>query len=762
MKPKTFLLYLLLTTLLPSNVAAVYDTLSIDITPTANNVQFCFNPNYSLFGHTYLAAQIGNNFFFLSQTTDKGPPNLHPWLPGSEPPIFAEGGSKAVCLGPFPKTSLQGLSVYAGVGVTLEKLLNTGNYAKIFDGFVPLPQPAKAWTVMVYMVGSSLESGSNHWASKDILEMLRGTNQTSADAINVVATTGGSQRYGWNTVKRLFIHNGQQDVLADLGQQSMAIPQTLSDFVQYAQTNFPAQHYALILWDHGGGAGGYGPDESNAGKGHIMSLTELSQAYQTIRQHTDKPLDIVVYDACLMSSIEVAEITSTVAKVMAGSAESEPPHGLNYEHLLTTMTNNPPEDGISFGKVAKTGYFQQSQAQKTTNTYQITYSVLDLTQLPQLWETFGQFATELNKVFTDSSVLTTEMLSRGIIRAPGYPDKNAGKLPSLDKDIRGYKNIRIDLYNVLQTVSPDEEFQQLKSSAEALQTSLQQLVVDYEANDKVTNIDPEAGRISIDIGSEKSYLSVLPAAYTQLSEALDIYNQKRKADTSKVKGEFVCPGGLICADAKWWNLSADEVINIDGYYGQQAEQGVAVYLIKPLYRYQPLAQTLEIGVNGQEACQYQLCVSDTECSNLTVTESQGLWLADVVYNDLPAILTLCQEDNATWKACSVLPQQDSVWGRDGPLAAGDTVTPTVLHLQDGELTQQPSPSLVVGETVPVVKQVCDMPKAVITASYFGNNYKPQFERLCDKGDCVCKENDKNESCITTANQFRAGVRIEVR
>jgi hypothetical protein len=764
MKSKTFLLYLLLTTLLPINVAAVYDTLSIDITPTANDVQFCFKPDYSLYGHTYLAAQISNNLFFLSPTTDKGPPNLNPWLPGSEPPIFAEGRSKSVCLGPFPKASLQGLSVYAGVGVTLKDLLKTGNYAKIFDGFPALPQPTKDWTVMVYLVGSNLESGPNHWASKDILEMLRGTQQATTDAVNVVVTTGGSKRYGWNTVKRLFIHNGQQYVLEDLGKQSMATPPTLSDFVQYAQTNFPAQHYALILWDHGGGTGGYGNDQSDAGKNHTMSLTELSQAYQTIRQRADKPLDILVYDACLMSSIEVAEITSTVAKVMAGSAESEPGHGLNYEHLLTTMTNNPPEDGITFGKVAKTGYFQQSQAQKTFNTSQITYSVLDLTQLPQLWETFGQFATELKTVFTDSSFLTTEMLSRGIIRAPGYPVKDTGKLPSLDRGAEDNKNktFRIDLYNVLQTVSPDEELKQLKSYAEALQTSLQQLVVDYEANDKVKDINPEAGRISLDIGSEKPYLSLLPAAYTQLSEALDLYNRKRKDDTSKPTGEFVCPGGLICADAKWWNLKADEVINIDGYYGQQAEPGVEVYLIKPLYRYQPLAQTLEIGVNGQEACQYQLCVSDTECSNLTVTESQGLWLADVVYNDLPAILTLCQEDNATWKACSVLPQQDSVWGRDGPLAAGDTLTPTVLHLQDGELTQQHSPSLVVGETVPVIKPICDMPKAVITASYFGNNYKPQFERLCDKGDCVCKENDKNESCITTANQFRAGVRIEVR
>jgi hypothetical protein len=752
MKPRILLWYFLLTILLPTSVFAIYDTLSIDITPTANDIQFCFNPDYSLDGHTYLAAQFSNELVFLSQTDN----DLHfnPWTPGNEPPIFAEKQSKLVCLGPYSKDSLQGISVYAGVGVTLVDLLTTGNYAKIFDGFIPLPQPRKEWTVMIYIVGSDLESSSQHWASRDLLEMLKVTNPAATDATHVVVTTGGSRRHGWNTVKRLFIHHGQQYVLEDLGKQSMATPLMLSDFVQYAQTNFPAQHYALILWDHGGGTRGYGIDNSEAGQNHIMTLAELHEAYQTILQQAGKPLDIVIYDACLMSSIEVAEITSTVAKVMAGSVELEPGHGLNYEHLLHTITTNSPQDGVDFGKIVTAGYLQQSQAEKTFNTSQITYSVLDLTQLPPFRETFGRFAEELSKQFENETFLSYQALSQGIIRAPGYPVKETGRLL---RSLSEKKNIRIDLYNLLQTVAP--EFPQLKSYAEELQTHLQRLVVDYEVNDKVKAINPEAGRISIDIGSEKSYLSILPAAYTQFSQTLDYYNQRRQADTFEPDGEFVCPSGLICADAKWWELPADEVIGIDGYYGQPAEPGMDVYLIKPLYRYQPLEQSLEIGINGQEACQYQLCVDETTCSNVTVTEQQGLRLADVLYHEVPAILTLCHDDNANWKACSILPQQENIWGRDEPLATGETLTPTILHLQAGKLTQQLSQSLVIGKSVPILKLTCDMEKAVITASYFGNNNQQQFEQLCDKGDCVCQENDTDESCRASQFEFKAGVRL---
>jgi hypothetical protein len=54
-----------------------------------------------------------------------------------------------------------------------------------------------------------------------------------------------------------------------------------------------------------------------------------------------------------------------------------------------------------------------------------------------------------------------------------------------------------------------------------------------------------------------------------------------------------------------------------------------------------------------------------------------------------------------------------------------------------------------------------MQKAVIAASYFGHNNQPQFEQLCDKGDCVCQANDEDESCRSTDFQFKAGVRLKV-
>ncbi len=68
-----------------------------------------------------------------------------------------------------------------------------------------------------------------------------------------------------------------------------------------------------------------------------MSLTELQQAFQTIRSQLAQPLDIVSYDACNMATIEVAEVTSILAPAMSASVEKEPSHGADYNYLLTHL-----------------------------------------------------------------------------------------------------------------------------------------------------------------------------------------------------------------------------------------------------------------------------------------------------------------------------------------------------------------------------------------------------------------------------------------
>jgi len=658
---------------------------------------------------------------------------------------------------------MQSISVYAGVGTSLDEVQAKNRYAKIFSGFAELPQPTKKWTIMVYVVGSDLEKRGK-WASQDILEMLAGTSQPNSDAVSLVVSTGGSNRYGWDTIKRTFISNGQQYTIDDLGAKSMAKPQNMTEFVVWAIANFPAEHYALILWNHGSGTGGYGVDTSNAGKvidnnGNfksfkLMSLPELHQTYKDIRNQISEPLDVVIYDACLMASIEVAEVTAMVANAMGGSAELEPGHGIDYAHLLRNVSESPPANGIDFGSVVKTGYIQHTKDKGTFAKSQITYSVFDLTQLASFNNTLKTFAFEFKKLLKKKDFLNYQTLSRGIIRAPGYPIREAGQLKSLRSN-SGKSHIRIDLYNILQTVGP--EFEGFSDSAQTLLDILDKMIVDYEVNDKLQAINPEAGRVSIDISlTSTNHLSALPEAYTLLNEGLVFYDERRQMDGFTPKGDLVCPRGLTCAFAQWLELKADEILGIEVYFGQKYADVSPIYLIDPaFYQYQELPETLELGVDGHQACQYQLCVSDSQCEDITLTKQGNQLLADVSLNDYPTVLSFCNSDDK-WLICGVIQQIDGVWGRDDLLYSEDSIVPSTLHVQATETELRQGNKLIVSEPANVsLKKNCDAKKAAIWAMHYGLNQQNQIKLLCDNGDCVCKPDDVEPSCQEIG--FKAGV-----
>ncbi len=774
--------------LLPLNGYPLYDQLAIDLKPTENELQFCFTPGYSNpKWQVYLAALINNQLYFVDTQNQPAP-----WDGVQEPPFFIkkEQGVKTTCFPPLSKTLLTGIPVYVGIGSDFADIATNTRYTRIFDGTFPtLPQPSRLWTVMVYLIGSTLESIPEHLASQDLIEMLNGSNQQMvSDNVNLVLTTGGSTREGWKTVKRSLIHQGQQQVLADLGEQNMAAPETLSEFVPWAVTHFPASHYALILWDHGHGALGYGLDASkaglaaNQGKPDEMTLTELHQAFQTIRSQLTNPLDIISYDACNMATIEVAEVTATLANAMSASVEKEPGHGADYNYLLTHLATHPPANGLEFGKLLKTSYLQQTQQklsatseQTTWDTDQITYSVLDLTQLSTFRNTFQQFATELNNVLRNTDFLNADssykMLSYGMIHAPFYPAVLKDKIRSKRfSQAINEKDVHIDLYAVLQTVLPN--FPELKSNADALLTQLNQLVIEYEANPNVKKIHSDAGRLSINIGTNLPYLTALPEAYQSFHDALTYYNQRKANDLSDINDDSkkTCYGhtteGMICAAfPNWLRLPASEVLEVEAYLGQYTEKTDHIYLMKTLYQSQgEVTDEIELGIDGNQACDYQVCVTDTDCASITLTEQNDQRFADITLNDNPAVLTFCQGEDKQWQACSVMSQTDGVWGRSSVLYPDDTIAPTTLQWSDGEdtLEEVTGKTLTVAARPVTLKPHCDPAKAVIITSSYGANLQPAYRELCRDASCVCTAEDFAEKGDDACKKVgtKAGVIIE--
>lgn len=125
---------------------------------------------------------------------------------------------------------------------------------------------------------------------------------------------------------------------------------TLTQFVCWTITNYPAEHYNLYLNDHGGGWRGICVDENPVKD--ILNLTELKTSLITVRDKIGKKIDVISMDACLMGMIEVAYQLRECADYMVASEsfihthQTEDGIFLNWrlDRIYSNLTANPDMD----------------------------------------------------------------------------------------------------------------------------------------------------------------------------------------------------------------------------------------------------------------------------------------------------------------------------------------------------------------------------------------------------------------------------------
>lgn len=255
----------------------------------------------------------------------------------------------------------------------------------------PLPADAKAWTVLVYSIA---DTDLEPYMMVDVEEM--GTVGTT-DNMNMVALVDRAADFSsddvlgvpnWEGGKLLQIGQGTAEVLADYGDIDTGDPQVLTDFIANGIAANPAQHYALIISDHGASWPGVGGDISADEDG--LSLGELSDAITAgLTEASVDHLDLLGFDACLMSTYEVATQLSPLANRMVASQELEPGHGWDYG-AFSVLDDPAAADVDALGNALLDGYQQQAVTEETDSD--ITLSLLDLTKVPALNEAVDGFA----------------------------------------------------------------------------------------------------------------------------------------------------------------------------------------------------------------------------------------------------------------------------------------------------------------------------------------------------------------------------------
>ena len=216
------------------------------------------------------------------------------------------------------------------------------------------PKDIADYTILIYMIGSDLEDTS-YEATKDIKEML---SANISPNINIVLQTGGSTGnidktrlidFSINQRHHISNHTIKTFKNLDLGNLNMGESKTLSDFMKWGISQFPAKKYGIILWDHGGSLRGFGKDINYDDK---LNLTELySSFYSTLKDTNSMKFEFIGFDSCLMASLEVATKLQYFSDYMIASEEIEPDWGWDYKTFLDNYNSNYEQNGLSIGKI---------------------------------------------------------------------------------------------------------------------------------------------------------------------------------------------------------------------------------------------------------------------------------------------------------------------------------------------------------------------------------------------------------------------------
>ncbi|WP_295858315.1 clostripain-related cysteine peptidase [uncultured Oscillibacter sp.] len=251
-----------------------------------------------------------------------------------------------------------------------------------------------SWAVYWYLCGSDLETNYG-CATTDLSEMME---VQLPENVNVVIETGGASVWqndemDPSKLQRWLYNSEGLQLLEEQDTANMGDAQTLYEFLDFANTNYPADHVAVTFWNHGGGSvSGAAFDEL-----HDLDSLDLSEMYQAFNEvwpanTADPALELVGFDTCLMATVDVASVFQNFAKYLVASEEVEPGNGWLYSGWLGALAEDPSMDGAALGRAICDSYYEGCEAVGTED--QTTLSLTDLTRLTPLLEAYEAFGQE--------------------------------------------------------------------------------------------------------------------------------------------------------------------------------------------------------------------------------------------------------------------------------------------------------------------------------------------------------------------------------
>lgn len=308
------------------------------------------------------------------------------------------------------------------------------------------------WTVMVYMAG---DNSLDPEGVQDLNEMKK---VGSTAKLNIVAQF---DRAAGHVARRYYLRKGgivTGAAVASLGAVNTGDPKCLSDFTQWGVKNYPADHYLLVLWNHGQGWDdtdiyaderhrnlrrlATGPIRHALFHSPVRRTLEKAGSDQTARaillddnakdfldnlemkkvlvgttKLLKRKLDILGMDACLMSMAEMGYQIRDGADYTVGSEQTEPGEGWPYHTILGALAKNPAMTPRDLSALIVDKYLASYG-----NADGVTQSACDLSKAGALATAVARLVAALTASLSESASRQRILAVRNQVQSYEVPD----------------------------------------------------------------------------------------------------------------------------------------------------------------------------------------------------------------------------------------------------------------------------------------------------------------------------------------------------
>jgi len=243
---------------------------------------------------------------------------------------------------------------------------------------------------------------------------------------------------------------------------------TLADFGTWAAQTYPADHYGLVLWDHGGGWSMIASDDTLGPGG--MSMPGFQSALTAITQATNQKFDFIGFDACLMSQLAVATVVAPYADYQIAAEELVPGLGWDYTAPLAALVANPDLTVPEFAKAQIDAFHTLYTTTEKDAAQSFDMGLTDLSKVGDLVTALESFQAAVAAAPDELGPISTARANAQAFGSVGETEDVTASVSSVDL---------IDFMRLLSGLSKDDA---IKQSAQSVVAAVKSMVVYHKAS----------------------------------------------------------------------------------------------------------------------------------------------------------------------------------------------------------------------------------------------------------------------------------------